>query len=980
MVKATMRTILSTVLAVCIQIFCICASDNTALADSGFVDDIAAINRTAKSVLMLEVYDSKDTCIATGSGFVAFNDSTLITNYHVIENGRYIIANTDDGTRIKIYSVLCSNKLMDIAILSFDQKTGIAPLTLYCGNEVFRGESVVAIGSPIGITNTVSKGNISALYTEDGVPWIQFTAPISHGSSGGVLLNDKGVVIGVTSAGYTQGENMNLAVRAIVAQAMYNAWDGQTHTFLSAPTASSVDFSSVEPRTELNRGIDSISDTAQWVCPTCKNTNSSFFCLQCGTARPEWTCICGQKNISPFCGRCGNSIESLVSIFDEACRAIEEGNYSGAISAFTSLGPFNSGTYNTLLGQNAVASLQIQEAYYAHGKKLLSEGKYTDAIKEFTKAGTEYRDSSKRIQESYYLYAESLLKAGSYTDAVTAFKNAGDYLDAAARINEAYYLYAESLLKSGKYVDASATFRQAGNYRDALSRIQEPYYVQGKGLLEAKKYSQAITAFNKCKEYSDAKELIKYAYYQIATQQFNNHEYDAAIENYSNAGDYLDASDKINEATYIMAVTCAESKDYNGALLILAKIPNYDPAKAKVPEYNYQAGILALNNQKYDEAISYFEKASSYEGANAKLREAYSAKMLFFVSGSKYEEAYSVYTAAQKHGILIEDIVIASVDEKGNAVSLLLKLAKESGFIKSLPKDENEYKKNYMEGVIKMETAFGLVPDGVIHLSEMVVLNAVLYPGYSGTRVSGILERLRDLGYITANLPADHTTYEKGYVAAVKKAEKALGLTSDGILTPQEQESILQQQATTPSEVKQLNAKASNGTVNLSWSPVKGALMYEIYRSGIKIATVTGTSYKDTSVEMDHQYLYSIAARNYSKVSSRTHATVFVDIVYKQVGLDELIRNHNSYKNKHIKLSGLQVQSKTLIGRDLQIFTKSGSSYVYIIIKDYSIKKWNENWAFLSKKNIVISVSGVVDDKSRGKVPIINAELITHPH
>ena len=70
------------------------------------------------------------------------------------------------------------------------------------------GEAVVAIGSPLGLQNTVSTGIISA--RRDG--YLQTTAPISHGSSGGALFNMTGQVIGITSAGMEEGANLGFAI------------------------------------------------------------------------------------------------------------------------------------------------------------------------------------------------------------------------------------------------------------------------------------------------------------------------------------------------------------------------------------------------------------------------------------------------------------------------------------------------------------------------------------------------------------------------------------------------------------------------------------------------------------------------------------------------------------------------------------------------------------------------------------------------
>lgn len=149
-----------------------------------------------------------------------FDNMTLITNYHVIENASTIIADSDDGYQYFVTKVLIASKENDIAILQFMTPTIMQPLE-YSTDSIKRGSSIVAIGSPIGLKNTVSLGNVSSVYNEDGVNWIQFTAPISHGSSGGALLNDNGQVIGITSASYIDGQNLNLAISISDVVALY---------------------------------------------------------------------------------------------------------------------------------------------------------------------------------------------------------------------------------------------------------------------------------------------------------------------------------------------------------------------------------------------------------------------------------------------------------------------------------------------------------------------------------------------------------------------------------------------------------------------------------------------------------------------------------------------------------------------------------------------------------------------------------------
>lgn len=632
---------------------------NAAKADTAFSNDVEAINKAAKSVLMLEVYDNKGICIATGSGFVAFNNSTLITNYHVIDEGSYIIGNSDDGDRFRLSKVLCSNKALDIAILSFDDDTNIAPLPLYCGDNLMRGEPVVAIGSPISVTNTVSKGNISALYTDDDIPWIQFTAPISHGSSGGALFNDDGAVIGITSASYTYGEDMNLAVRAVVAQAMYNAWNGVTYTFARAPIASKVDYSTIDSDAIIVKGIDVLSDSAQWTCPDCSNLNTTLFCLQCGKARPEWICQCGQKNISAFCGRCGQSIDELVKLYNAADRKKNAAEYLDAAADFEFLAEFNSGTYETNAGTHAVASDHINECYYQLALQLQKDGDYNRAI-------------------SYFMLVESA------------------YSDSAVKIQECYYQYAELLLSQGNYDDATAAFQSAGDYKDAASRILEPYYVHGKFLMAEKKYIEAISVFSSCREYADTSTLIKESYYQIGMMNYNDGDYDAALTAFQHSEDYSDAVAMIDQVELKKAVLLGSNGQYQTAIETLGKIKDVTLAAEKLDEYNYLAGKKALEHFEYEQAESYFANAGSYEDAEECLLLAYTTEIKSLVDSEKYDKAYEAYTKAVKAGQVVEDPVLVAPTDESTIALALLQRAKDFGFIKKLAKDEKNYQESYI--------------------------------------------------------------------------------------------------------------------------------------------------------------------------------------------------------------------------------------------------------------------------------------------
>ena len=200
----------------------------TACAEYSFSNDPDAVEKAADSVFLLEIYDAYNRKIASGSGFVIFQPTIMVTNYHVIEDAAYVIAVSDDSDKYYIDEVCISDKKLDLAVLRFQPSSAVQPLDYEASDNLKRSQAVVAIGSPAGLKNTVSIGNISAIYDQDNKNWIQFTAPISSGSSGGALLNDQGKVIGITTATYASTQNVNLAVRVSAVVKLYQQWDGQT--------------------------------------------------------------------------------------------------------------------------------------------------------------------------------------------------------------------------------------------------------------------------------------------------------------------------------------------------------------------------------------------------------------------------------------------------------------------------------------------------------------------------------------------------------------------------------------------------------------------------------------------------------------------------------------------------------------------------------------------------------------------------------
>lgn len=187
---------------------------------TSFSDDPKAIQTASNSVVMLSCYDKDGNLFATGSAFAAFEEGAFVTNFHVIEGAYSIRAQMESGLEFRLSSVIAYDDEKDIAILHTDAKTGLDPLPLGDSSALGRAEKVIAIGSPLGLINTISIGLYSGTVKDERV-YLQFSAPISQGSSGGALFNNSGEVVGITSASYTEGQNLNMAIPIEDAKALY---------------------------------------------------------------------------------------------------------------------------------------------------------------------------------------------------------------------------------------------------------------------------------------------------------------------------------------------------------------------------------------------------------------------------------------------------------------------------------------------------------------------------------------------------------------------------------------------------------------------------------------------------------------------------------------------------------------------------------------------------------------------------------------
>jgi hypothetical protein len=203
--------------------------------------DIPSIAKAANGAIVTIVTAANDKPIALGTGFLVSPDGVIVTNYHVIKTGNVAVVKFPDGTALPVDGVLASDKVRDLAIIKIHGKT-FQSLTLGNSDRVQIGEDVVAIGNPLGLELTVSNGILSGNRTveKEGGKFLQVTAPISHGSSGGPLFNMAGEVIGITSGFIEGGQNLNLAIPVNDAKLLLHNQSGALHDLPNEPEQSQV--------------------------------------------------------------------------------------------------------------------------------------------------------------------------------------------------------------------------------------------------------------------------------------------------------------------------------------------------------------------------------------------------------------------------------------------------------------------------------------------------------------------------------------------------------------------------------------------------------------------------------------------------------------------------------------------------------------------------------------------------------------------
>jgi S1-C subfamily serine protease len=214
------------------------------------------VARTKPSVVLLTIYDGAGQKLGTGTGFFVSADGRVITNHHVIRDAVKVTATLSNNRIVAVVGVLGDDAKRDIALLQAEIQDAPA-LPLGESKKLRAGDEVAVIGSPLGLSGTVSVGIVAALRDQglepskpsprvepdddeavDPSSWgIQITAAISPGSSGSPILTLAGEVVGVAVGTRVDGQNLNFGVPIEVAKELLAGVKGPPASFPEARRA-----------------------------------------------------------------------------------------------------------------------------------------------------------------------------------------------------------------------------------------------------------------------------------------------------------------------------------------------------------------------------------------------------------------------------------------------------------------------------------------------------------------------------------------------------------------------------------------------------------------------------------------------------------------------------------------------------------------------------------------------------------------------
>lgn len=169
-----------------------------------------AVQRVDPAVVTITVDEQ------AGSGFIVSTEGHIVTNSHVVEGvlGADVIVKLQNGESLKA-QLTHTSASRDLAVVKVDRAN--LPIVQFASSEkLTAGQDVAAVGAPLGLEHSVTRGVISALSRQiEGNTYLQIDAALNEGNSGGPIINDKGQVLGVAVRVATEAQNVGFAIPSL---------------------------------------------------------------------------------------------------------------------------------------------------------------------------------------------------------------------------------------------------------------------------------------------------------------------------------------------------------------------------------------------------------------------------------------------------------------------------------------------------------------------------------------------------------------------------------------------------------------------------------------------------------------------------------------------------------------------------------------------------------------------------------------------
>ena len=293
--------------------------------------------KAAPSVVFITCVDAKGQ-VSSGSGVILRADGIIATNFHVISDAVAAKVQLSNSDIYDDVSVLDTDERKDIAILKI-KAVNLPVLSVANSDNVKIGATVYAIGSPRGLTGSLSSGIISSLRPASelsseltGFRIIQFTAPISSGSSGGALLDDTGKLLGLVFAYRPGGQNLNAAIPVNYVTPLTSNAKGDGRSLKKMPNAE-----------ESTVAARKTSDTLEGVYTGVWSSNEYNVS---GTIVMTITKVDAQYEAKAvFTGSDYFNEDTLISTFTELGGGVWKMEYKGKKSKITGTGLFRDGRF-----------------------------------------------------------------------------------------------------------------------------------------------------------------------------------------------------------------------------------------------------------------------------------------------------------------------------------------------------------------------------------------------------------------------------------------------------------------------------------------------------------------------------------------------------------------------------------------------------------------------------------------------------------